>query len=142
MKKESIVSFTTSDAKYAADQILSHLKESKILLLIGDLGTGKTTLSKHICANLGYSGEVTSPTYSLVNEYILPTNDFIYHMDLYRLLNLYELQEIGFLEYLDSRNYCIIEWPQIALDLLDMPHYICTIQHDEPSRKYNLEYYS
>lgn len=134
----TIDTFTTNEAKDAASKIISQLKESKILLLSGELGTGKTTLTKHICNYLGYMGEVTSPTYAIVNEYLISDTSNIYHMDLYRIKDVEELDEIGFLEYLDSNHYCIIEWPELAIQYLDIPFYHCTIKHKADSREYSL----
>ncbi|MCL4106481.1 UNVERIFIED_CONTAM: hypothetical protein GTU68_030439 [Idotea baltica] len=69
-------------------------------------------------AHLGCADHVSSPTFSIVNEYSGP----IYHFDLYRIKDADELEDIGFMQYLDSENYCFIEWPEIAEPYLDMPY--------------------
>lgn len=80
-------------------------------MFIGDLGSGKTTLIKYLCRELGVQELVTSPTFSLVNEY--PAKDkMVYHLDLYRIKNVEEAIDIGIEEYLDSDCYCFIEWPE------------------------------
>lgn len=86
----------------------------KLILLSGDLGSGKTTLTKALCIRLGVNESISSPTFSLVNEYQSPLAGTVYHMDLYRLEKTEDLVQIGIEEYLDSGQLCIIEWPEIA----------------------------
>jgi len=105
-----------------ATQILSTCTDSKIFTFTGDLGAGKTSFIQAFCKVLGYNQEVTSPTFSLVNEY-KTLEDTLFHMDLYRLRSISEAHEIGIEEYLFSGHYCFIEWPQIIEELLDMGHY-------------------
>ena len=83
-----------------------------ILLLKGNLGAGKTTFSQQLVSALGSDDEVSSPTYSIVNEYNSP-NGKIFHFDLYRLKNIEEAYDFGIEEYLDNAYLCIIEWPEI-----------------------------
>ena len=93
-----------------------------VFLLRGDLGAGKTTLVQHLCKELGVTESVSSPTFSLVNEYTSPGYGPVYHMDLYRLDKSIDLVQIGFEEYLDSGNICLIEWPDLARDHFTMKH--------------------
>ena len=110
-------------------QILNSCDQSKIFTFTGNLGAGKTTLIKKICENLGYHKDITSPTFSIINEY--KEGDLtIYHMDLYRLKDPSELFEIGFEDYLFSSFYNFIEWPQVAFSLLDLPHYAVSITYN------------
>ena len=97
-------------------------KGYNIILLQGDLGSGKTTLTKVLCEKLGVLESVSSPTFSLVNEYFSPVLGTIYHMDLYRLEKTDDLVQIGLEEYLDSGQPCLIEWPGIADPYIWMPH--------------------
>ena len=87
------------------------------IALYGDLGAGKTTFSKALCAYLGVEDTVSSPTFSLINEYALDKTagkaNRIYHMDLYRLKSAEEALDIGLLDILYSENHCLIEWPQV-----------------------------
>lgn len=94
----------------------------KVILLSGDLGSGKTTLTKALCSRLGVAEAITSPTFSLVNEYPSAGAGSIYHMDLYRLEKREDLVQIGFEEYLESGQLCLIEWPEIADEHFYMPH--------------------
>lgn len=93
---------------------------SKIILLNGDLGSGKTTLIQLICKKLKIKEKVLSPTFNLINEYQI-NNDFkVYHFDLYRIKSIQDLIEIDFIDYINSGNYCFIEWPEICKDLIDI----------------------
>lgn len=91
--------------------------ESKILLFYGEMGVGKTTLIKELVKQLGSDDVVSSPTFSLVNEYASPTDSF-FHFDLYRIEDEMEVMDIGFEEYLDYNTWIFIEWPQKIPNLL------------------------
>ncbi len=84
----------------------------KIWLFYGDMGSGKTTLIKSICAWFGVIDIVTSPTFSIVNEYLNTNDEIYYHFDFYRITNVQEAVDIGCDEYFYSGKYCFIEWPQ------------------------------
>lgn len=102
---------TINDLPLAAGKLLAFAGQERIFLFSGDMGTGKTTFIKSICSTLGVSETVTSPTYSLVNQYET-TDNTIYHFDFYRIKTEDEAYDIGFEEYLYSGNYCFIEWPE------------------------------
>ena len=95
--------------------ILDNIKHINIVLLKGDLGSGKTTLIKSILKKLGVNDEIKSPTFSIVNEYDHPSGP-IYHFDLYRIEKIDELDVIGFEEYIDNCNICFIEWPEVGME--------------------------
>ena len=102
----------------AAQQLINFLSErDKILLFYGKMGAGKTTFIKAFCAALGVEDTVSSPTFSIVNEY-QSLHGIIYHFDFYRLKNQTEALDLGLEEYFDSGNYCLIEWPEKIPDLL------------------------
>lgn len=88
----------------------------------GDLGTGKTTLIKNICLQLGVATGVTSPTFSIVNEYNGNQNEKIYHFDFYRLKKETEAYDIGVDEYFESGHYCFVEWPDFIPSLIPKRH--------------------
>ena len=90
----------------------------KIILISGEMGAGKTTLIKQILIGLNVIDNISSPTFSIINEYKTKSTDLIYHMDLYRINKIEELEEIGFFEYLESGNLCFIEWGDIIEDII------------------------
>ncbi|RKR81291.1 tRNA threonylcarbamoyladenosine biosynthesis protein TsaE [Mucilaginibacter gracilis] len=101
----------------AAAKIISQAANSKIFLFNGEMGAGKTTLIKALCKVLGVNDNVTSPTFSIVNEYKIPAGK-IYHFDFYRLKNQTEALDMGCEEYFYSGDYCFIEWPAMIPDLI------------------------
>jgi tRNA threonylcarbamoyladenosine biosynthesis protein TsaE len=106
------------DIEQVVEALKSRLSATKtVVLLKGNLGTGKTTLVKHLVKSLDDSVLVDSPTFSLVNTYDLPTA-LIHHFDLYRLEEIEEIEDIGFWEYIDSNAWNFIEWPEKIADLL------------------------
>jgi len=105
-----------SDLPAIASGILSYATNNRIFLFYGDMGAGKTTLIKSLCKALGSTDNITSPTFSIVNEYAGPNK--IYHFDFYRLKTQTEALDIGCEEYFYSGNYCFIEWPEKIPDLL------------------------
>ena len=108
-------SYTLAQLNSVAQQLIQ--LNQKIMLFSGEMGSGKTTLIKQICAQLGSTDNFSSPTYQLVNEYIYPQGK-IFHFDLYRLKSINELLDIGFEDYIFSNNYCFIEWPALAEQFL------------------------
>lgn len=124
--------------KKVAEAYLAFSQDVKIAFLYGDLGAGKTTFVKSLVSLLGSEEEVSSPTYSLVNEYLIPGGK-LYHIDLYRLNDTYEAQDIGIEEYLDSGEYCFIEWPSIIENLVDQAVVIRIETLADNSRKFEIE---
>lgn len=105
------------DTKAFGRKLAEELEAGDILALIGDLGTGKTTLTKSVAAGLGVTEDITSPTFNIVNEYHsgrLP----LFHFDVYRLESGADLFEIGGEEYFDAGGVCIIEWADLVAEAL------------------------
>lgn len=98
-------------------QIIPNIKHP-ILLLKGNLGAGKTTFSQFLLKELGSQDEISSPTYSIVNEYDTPKGK-VFHFDLYRLRSAEEAYDFGIEEYLDNCYLSVIEWPEIYMDELE-----------------------
>jgi tRNA threonylcarbamoyladenosine biosynthesis protein TsaE len=92
----------------------------RVLHLIGELGTGKTTLVRGLLRALGYPGRVKSPTYPLVELYVV-SSLHLYHFDFYRFKNEAEWQDSGFREYFSAQSACVVEWPERAGGLLPPP---------------------
>tara|TARA_B100001248_G_scaffold262358_1_gene257748 strand:+ start:9839 stop:10252 length:414 start_codon:yes stop_codon:yes gene_type:complete len=98
--------------KDIAKKILNKYSVERKFLFFGDLGAGKTTLIKELSLQLGVLDNVSSPTFSIVNEYTSEKYGKIYHFDFYRLNNEYEAFDLGCEEYFLSNNYCFVEWPE------------------------------
>lgn len=117
MNKLSFASVTSEVLHDVARDIIANLGDKKIILFYGEMGSGKTTLIKEICRELGVKDNMSSPTFSLVNEY-QGSKSKIYHFDLYRVKNFEECLDMGMEEYLYSGNYCFIEWPDVAMQIM------------------------
>jgi len=101
----------------AAQKISKYAGDRKIWLFSGEIGAGKTTLIQRICQFYGITEKVTSPTYSLINQYKLEQG-ILYHLDLYRLNSLDEAIDIGIEDLLYGDSRCLIEWPDLITPLL------------------------
>ena len=104
--------YTLEDIDIVAKQLIDSFTHS-IVAIIGQMGSGKTTLVQAIVSQLGSDEAVSSPTFGLVHEYNI-RNGMIVHMDLYRLEQESELEQLGFDDYLSTGNLCLIEWPELA----------------------------
>ena len=121
------VEFSIKDIGKVASLILAN-NPHKVIVFNGEMGVGKTTLIKQLCLNLGIDQATSSPTFSLVNEYIYDENQKIYHFDLYRLKSENEALDFGIDEYLYSNNWCFIEWADKIPNLLPIPHSVINIE--------------
>lgn len=102
------------DMPKVVSELLPLFKQHRLLFLRGMLGAGKTTLVIEMARQLGYTGEINSPTFAYVNRYELPSGQMLFHFDLYRLSDAGMFQELGFDEYLSDKNaLAIIEWPEL-----------------------------
>lgn len=107
-----------------------------VIALVGDLGAGKTTLTQGIVEGLGYEQEVTSPTFSLVQEYLGGRLE-AFHFDFYRVEQEYELLDLGWDDYLDRGGVVIVEWPGLHPDLLPKHTLWLKLSHDGKGRIIN-----
>ncbi len=102
----------------AARHFLRETAGRKIFAFYGQMGSGKTTFIKALCHEMGVADTVTSPTFTLVNEYRRPGNPNVYHFDFYRIKKLTEVLDFGIEEYFDSGAPCFMEWPELIEPLL------------------------
>ena len=110
-----------------AEEIMAMLEHS-IVLFIGDLGAGKTSLIKRLLQKKGIVDVASSPSFSIINEYRTQDDQAIYHFDLYRIESVEEAFSLGIEEYLYSGQLCLIEWPQIIMDYVDPPYHVLKIE--------------
>ena len=102
----------------AAEKFLKHFGENRIFAFYGSMGAGKTTIIKAICEALGAVDIVSSPTFTLVNEYRTSKGETLYHIDFYRIKKQEEVFDFGIEEYLSGDSYCFMEWPELVEEIL------------------------
>ncbi|MFU2135756.1 tRNA (adenosine(37)-N6)-threonylcarbamoyltransferase complex ATPase subunit type 1 TsaE [Gallibacterium anatis] len=139
---ESLTLFLANEeATIALGQKLSRFlltpTQNFVIYLNGQLGAGKTTLTRSIIQAMGYQGNVKSPTYALVEEYHLPQKN-IYHFDLYRLSDPEELEFIGFRDYFRENALCLLEWAEKGGDIIPQPDLLINIEYQEQARQITL----
>lgn len=129
--------YKLSEIEKASNFVLKNVNRD-IILIIGEVGTGKTTLIKEYCKLIGVEEIVNSPTYTLINEYQNKSSKIV-HMDLYRVEDVKEINELGLFEYLD-KNIVIIEWPEIILKMIDIKYSLINITFiNEKERKLSIK---
>ena len=111
--------FDVNNIAAAAHQFAKAIADYKIVAFTGDLGAGKTTFIDAVCKEWKVTDTVSSPTYSLIQEYQTKDQQTIYHMDLYRIESLEEAIDAGVEDCLRSGNICMIEWPSIIESILE-----------------------
>ncbi len=109
---------TLSELGDIALELISHFDHSKVILFYGHMGAGKTTFIYRLCQELSVIDDVSSPTFSIVNEYVTKSDEIIYHFDFYRLKSEMEAYDLGYEDYHYSGNVCLIEWPDKIASLL------------------------
>ncbi|MEJ5265695.1 MAG: tRNA (adenosine(37)-N6)-threonylcarbamoyltransferase complex ATPase subunit type 1 TsaE [Bacteroidales bacterium] len=119
-----------------AEEIISMLHRYPVITFSGKLGSGKTALIKEICRLLQVKDTVTSPTFTLLNEYETVTGQPVYHFDFYRVNKLEEIYDLGYEEYLFSGHFCFIEWPEMAENILLPDVLKVTIELDNHKRRH------
>lgn len=117
-----------------AAEIIRRYPEKRIFALAGAMGSGKTTFVQAACRQLHVTDVVNSPTFSIVNEYLTESGASVFHFDLYRLRKSEELLDIGYEDYFFSGNYCFIEWPGMAADLIPDESVTIGIRVEEPGQ--------
>ena len=115
------ITYTRQDISEVAERLAAMMENYRVLTLEGDLGAGKTTIIAALCSVWGVIDTVSSPTYALINQYeasSLPIGRSIYHLDLYRLKSAAEGIDAGMEEILFSGEFCLVEWPSKALEIM------------------------
>ncbi|MDW3193193.1 MAG: tRNA (adenosine(37)-N6)-threonylcarbamoyltransferase complex ATPase subunit type 1 TsaE [Cytophagales bacterium] len=132
--------YTEADLSDVAKTLIKQAGDKRIWCFYGEMGAGKTTLIKEICLELGVLDAMSSPTFSIVNEYLDDLGESIYHFDFYRLKEENEALDIGIEDYFYSESYCFIEWPEKIPNLIPEAHLKININLvDEKTRSINLE---
>ena len=108
----------TQDLPRAARAFLAHKGTANVVAFYGAMGAGKTTFITALCEVLGVRDVVCSPTFTIVNEYRDGAGEPVYHFDFYRINKLSEALDIGVFEYFDSGALCLVEWPEMIVELL------------------------
>lgn len=133
-------SYTIGELTEVAKWIIDNFNNRNIIIINGEMGSGKTTLIKEIGKQLNVEQLINSPTFSIVNEYETATGEIIFHFDCYRIETYKEALEIGIPEYLNSGNRCFIEWAENIKDLLPDEKMLVTIKIEEKdSRSFTIE---
>ena len=128
--------YKLSELEKASNFVLKNVNHD-IILITGEVGTGKTTLIKEYCKLIGVEETVNSPTYTLINEYQNKRGKIV-HMDLYRVKDINEINELGLFEYLEN-DIVIIEWPEIILKMIDIKYSMINITFiNEKERKLSI----
>lgn len=114
-----IIIKSLEDIDGAARTFAANMGDSRVFAFYGSMGAGKTTFIKALCRHMGVDDVITSPTFSIVNEYHRAGGSgIIYHFDFYRIKRLDEVYDMGYEEYFYSGSPCFIEWPELIEDLL------------------------
>ena len=109
----------TSALDRAARKFLGEIGDNKLVAFYAPMGAGKTTFTTAVCRALGVEGDaVSSPTFSIVNEYRTKDGESIFHFDFYRIGKIAEALDIGFYDYIDSGCLCLMEWPENVEDII------------------------
>ncbi len=122
-----------------AAEINSALANENIIAFYGEMGAGKTTLITALCKQLGVTDRVSSPTFSIVNEYQTINKETIYHFDFYRINSEEEALDLGYENYFYSGDKCFIEWPEKIENLMQLPHTKISIKVDNEIRIITIE---
>jgi tRNA threonylcarbamoyladenosine biosynthesis protein TsaE len=107
-----------NEIEKAAKVFMQQTQHTKHFAFYGEMGAGKTTFIKQLCKLLQTTDVVTSPTFSIINEYHTLTDRHIFHFDFYRIKDIEEVYNIGYEDYFYSNHYCFVEWPELVEELL------------------------
>ncbi len=123
-------------------EIIDFAGDCRIILFEGELGAGKTTIIKSVCNHLQVIDNVSSPSFSIINQYLTDDGHTLYHFDFFRIKSVEEAMDIGTEEYFYSGDLCLIEWPSKIESLIPGNHVLVNIDVEEnESRELQLRYY-
>lgn len=129
------ITFTQEELPQAARAFVEGIGNRRLFALQGPMGAGKTTLIAEICRVLGVADDTGSPTFSIVNEYVTPEGNPVYHFDFYRIDSPQDALDIGAEEYFYSGDICLMEWPEKVEDILpEETVYVVLRVNDDGSR--------
>ena len=130
------VNFTLDEIKETANKLLAAVPNIKVFAFYGEMGAGKTTFIHALCDAMGVTDVVTSPTFSIINQYKTTTAQIIYHMDLYRIKDEPEAINAGVEDCLYAGDICLVEWPEKAAGIFpDGTLHITITSVDDNTRK-------
>ena len=127
--------FSIDEIQEVSKKIIAE-NPNKIILFHGNMGVGKTTLIKALSKELGVNDATSSPTFSLVNEYQIDKNQYVYHFDVYRLKNETEALDMGIDDYLYYGNWCFIEWAEKIPNLIPDAHSIINLSQTADGKRH------
>lgn len=138
-KKLDFIAKTPGETEELGFRLGKFIEKGDVICLSGDLGTGKTVFVGGIAKALGIEEYVTSPTFTLVNEY----GNLLYHFDVYRLENVEDAIDIGFYEYLENGGIVVVEWPEIIEEIIPDKHIEVNIKKtlDENEREIEISFF-
>lgn len=131
------ISHSVSETETFGSQLARQLRPGAVVAFRGGLGMGKTALTRGIARALGYTGRVTSPTFTIVNEYLGETP--VFHFDMYRLGDSDALFDIGWEDYLERGGVCAVEWSENVADAMEEPITVTIEKLGENQRKITIE---
>jgi tRNA threonylcarbamoyladenosine biosynthesis protein TsaE len=135
LTRQSFEKVTLEDLEEVGSKLMQLAGRLSVFVFHGDMGSGKTTFIKAICRHLGVEEAMSSPTFSIVNEYQTKDRETIFHFDFYRIKNEAEAYDIGVEEYFDSGHYCFVEWPEKVPTLLPIRYAEVFIDLDDNTHR-------
>ncbi len=134
------IAASPEDLKPIARELIQEIGEGRVIAFFGEMGVGKTTFIKELLMGLGVKDEVSSPTFSLVNEYRDSSGLPVYHFDFYRIEDIEEVYDIGYEDYFFSGNFCLIEWSEKIEELIPEEAVIVRMRHDNSVREIKVDF--
>lgn len=135
---KTFMAHTARDTEQLGARLAARVKDGAVIHLRGQLGAGKTTLTRGFLQALGHAGTVKSPTFTLVEPYAIG-DLHIYHFDLYRMNDPEELEAIGIRDYCEDRAICLFEWPELGGDAVPAADIDLCIKHQDRGRVIHLQ---